>query len=174
MKRDCEIRTLSFCQTVPASYVADHARDLGAAMPSHQPQMPSQRLTGSLMPQGLAAAPPCDQEPHGTLRSDRDHCRGMPSHARLLPEPTHRACSLLLAHRCCIRSTVPAHRRHSGLSTNAQGTSDTKFADYVPKTAFLFPGQGAQTVGMAKVCSHASDLLAAPGLSLCGVGGLRV
>ena len=28
--------------------------------------------------------------------------------------------------------------------------SDTKFADYAPRTAFLFPGQGAQTVGMAK------------------------
>jgi malonyl CoA-acyl carrier protein transacylase len=29
--------------------------------------------------------------------------------------------------------------------------ADDKFADYAPKTAFLFPGQGAQTVGMAKV-----------------------
>ena len=32
-----------------------------------------------------------------------------------------------------------------------QATSDTQFADYTVKTAFLFPGQGAQTVGMAKV-----------------------
>ena len=31
--------------------------------------------------------------------------------------------------------------------------ADNDFASYVPKTAFLFPGQGAQTVGMAKV-SH--------------------
>jgi hypothetical protein len=31
--------------------------------------------------------------------------------------------------------------------------ADNDFAAYVPKTAFLFPGQGAQTVGMAKV-SH--------------------
>lgn len=32
-----------------------------------------------------------------------------------------------------------------------QSAGDKKFADYKPKTAFLFPGQGAQTVGMAKV-----------------------
>lgn len=30
-------------------------------------------------------------------------------------------------------------------------TADTKFADYKPKVAFFFPGQGAQSVGMAKV-----------------------
>lgn len=35
-----------------------------------------------------------------------------------------------------------------------QATSDTQFAEYTPKTAFLFPGQGAQTVGMAKVRSQ--------------------
>ena len=29
--------------------------------------------------------------------------------------------------------------------------ADDKFAGYEPKTAFFFPGQGAQTVGMAKV-----------------------
>jgi hypothetical protein len=28
---------------------------------------------------------------------------------------------------------------------------DDAFADYTPSTAFFFPGQGAQTVGMAKV-----------------------
>jgi [acyl-carrier-protein] S-malonyltransferase len=28
---------------------------------------------------------------------------------------------------------------------------DDRFADYKPTTAFLFPGQGAQTVGMAGV-----------------------
>jgi len=33
----------------------------------------------------------------------------------------------------------------------SQRTLDTKFADYIPRTAFFFPGQGAQTVGMAKV-----------------------
>lgn len=29
--------------------------------------------------------------------------------------------------------------------------ADDQFSDYAPKVAFLFPGQGAQTVGMAKV-----------------------
>ena len=33
----------------------------------------------------------------------------------------------------------------------SQATTDAKFADYAPKLAFFFPGQGAQTVGMAKV-----------------------
>ncbi len=32
-----------------------------------------------------------------------------------------------------------------------QATADDKFADYKPTTAFFFPGQGAQSVGMAKV-----------------------
>ncbi len=32
-----------------------------------------------------------------------------------------------------------------------QPASDLKFADYKPGTAFFFPGQGAQSVGMAKV-----------------------
>jgi acyl transferase domain-containing protein len=32
-----------------------------------------------------------------------------------------------------------------------QAAADAKFADYKPTTAFLFPGQGAQSVGMAKV-----------------------
>ena len=36
--------------------------------------------------------------------------------------------------------------------TDMQKTSDTKFADYQPHVAFFFPGQGAQAVGMAKVC----------------------
>ena len=31
-----------------------------------------------------------------------------------------------------------------------QPDSDTKFDGYTPKVAFFFPGQGAQTVGMAK------------------------
>jgi acyl transferase domain-containing protein len=30
-------------------------------------------------------------------------------------------------------------------------SADDKFADYKPSVAFLFPGQGAQAVGMAKV-----------------------
>jgi hypothetical protein len=32
-----------------------------------------------------------------------------------------------------------------------QASADDKFADYKPTTAFFFPGQGAQSVGMAKV-----------------------
>uniref|UniRef100_A0A383VE93 Malonyl-CoA:ACP transacylase (MAT) domain-containing protein n=1 Tax=Tetradesmus obliquus TaxID=3088 RepID=A0A383VE93_TETOB len=32
----------------------------------------------------------------------------------------------------------------------AQASADAKFADYKPTTAFFFPGQGAQSVGMAK------------------------
>ena len=39
-----------------------------------------------------------------------------------------------------------------------QATSDTQFAEYTVKTAFLFPGQGAQTVGMAKVRSATEGL----------------
>jgi len=32
-----------------------------------------------------------------------------------------------------------------------QASADDKFAAYKPTTAFFFPGQGAQSVGMAKV-----------------------
>jgi hypothetical protein len=32
-----------------------------------------------------------------------------------------------------------------------QASADDKFANYKPTTAFFFPGQGAQSVGMAKV-----------------------
>lgn len=34
-----------------------------------------------------------------------------------------------------------------------QAAADDKFAEYKPTTAFFFPGQGAQSVGMAKVHS---------------------
>lgn len=60
-------------------------------------------------------------------------------------------------------------------------SADTKFADYKPTTAFLFPGQGAQTVGMAKeLCSEvpaakqlfdrASDILGYDLLQVCVEG----
>jgi hypothetical protein len=39
----------------------------------------------------------------------------------------------------------PTNTRHF------QASADAKFADYQPKFAFFFPGQGAQSVGMAKV-----------------------
>ncbi|KAK9835003.1 hypothetical protein WJX81_003400 [Elliptochloris bilobata] len=44
------------------------------------------------------------------------------------------------AAKLCVRAEVAVQQR----------TIDTKFADYSPRTAFFFPGQGAQTVGMAK------------------------
>jgi [acyl-carrier-protein] S-malonyltransferase len=41
-----------------------------------------------------------------------------------------------------------------------QGSAaDDKFADYHPGVAFLFPGQGAQAVGMAKVQSCLHDMV---------------
>lgn len=40
-------------------------------------------------------------------------------------------------------------RRHLLMVEAAASTSDTDFAEYTAKTPFLFPGQGAQTVGMA-------------------------
>ncbi|KAK9862105.1 hypothetical protein WJX84_002827 [Apatococcus fuscideae] len=63
----------------------------------------------------------------------------------------------------------------------AESAGDGKFADYKPKTAFLFPGQGAQTVGMAKdvvaevpkakeLFEHASDILGYDLLKVCTEG----
>lgn len=60
-------------------------------------------------------------------------------------------------------------------------SADGKFADYAPKTAILFPGQGAQSVGMAKeVCEksaaakglfeQASDILGYDLLKTCTEG----
>lgn len=42
---------------------------------------------------------------------------------------------------------------------HTQTAADAKFANYTAKRAFLFPGQGAQSVGMAKVSSCVSPLL---------------
>ena len=42
-----------------------------------------------------------------------------------------------------------------------QPASDAKFSDYKPTTAFFFPGQGAQSVGMAKVRGGADRTAAA-------------
>ncbi|KAK3252760.1 hypothetical protein CYMTET_37961, partial [Cymbomonas tetramitiformis] len=44
--------------------------------------------------------------------------------------------------------TRDSHSRRSG--TKVSASADGDFADYEAKVAFLFPGQGAQTVGMAK------------------------
>lgn len=62
-----------------------------------------------------------------------------------------------------------------------QAASDTKFADYQPKVAFFFPGQGAQTVGMGKevaeavpaarqLFDRASDILGYDLLAVCAEG----
>lgn len=40
--------------------------------------------------------------------------------------------------------------RVRGVSVRAS-SGDDKFAEYKPETAFFFPGQGAQSVGMGKV-----------------------
>ncbi|KAL3139643.1 hypothetical protein ABBQ38_003959 [Trebouxia sp. C0009 RCD-2024] len=76
--------------------------------------------------------------------------------------------------------------RHQRLNVQAtaavdQKTSDTKFADYQPHTAFFFPGQGAQSVGMAKdvvnevaaakdLFQQASDILGYDLLKICTEG----
>lgn len=62
-----------------------------------------------------------------------------------------------------------------------QPESDTKFDGYEPKVAFFFPGQGAQTVGMAKdvvaeipkakeLFEQASDILGYDLLQVCAEG----
>ena len=59
--------------------------------------------------------------------------------------------------------------------------SDAKFADYKPKVAFFFPGQGAQSVGMAadmaaavpaakQLFERASDILGYDLLQVCAEG----
>lgn len=68
-------------------------------------------------------------------------------------------------------------RRHVAV----QASSDSKFADYKPKVAFFFPGQGAQSVGMAQEAAaavpaakhlfeRASDILGYDLLAVCGEG----
>ncbi|KAL3679793.1 hypothetical protein R1sor_022749 [Riccia sorocarpa] len=55
-----------------------------------------------------------------------------------------------------------AARMSVSLSTESS-TSDTLFVDYKPSTAFLFPGQGAQALGMGKDAANipaAADLFA--------------
>lgn len=53
-------------------------------------------------------------------------------------------------HGGCLKAAPNANNPHCAIPI-LQKTSDAKFADYVPHTAFFFPGQGAQTIGMAKV-----------------------
>ncbi|KAI3436875.1 hypothetical protein D9Q98_006284 [Chlorella vulgaris] len=71
--------------------------------------------------------------------------------------------------------------RHGRRQVAVKASSDAKFADYKPKVAFFFPGQGAQTVGMGKevaesvpaakqLFERASDILGYDLLAVCGEG----
>lgn len=51
----------------------------------------------------------------------------------------------------CTFDRAPETDRLTALWCVLQASADDKFADYKPTTAFFFPGQGAQSVGMAKV-----------------------
>lgn len=46
--------------------------------------------------------------------------------------------------------TAMASRSRRALAVRASAAADTKFAGYKPTVAAFFPGQGAQSVGMAK------------------------
>lgn len=58
----------------------------------------------------------------------------MATQARCVPKSGHHGARLRIPHSRRVRARA----------------ADDAFANYEPKTAFLFPGQGAQTVGMAK------------------------
>eukprot|EP00210_Caulerpa_lentillifera_P003994 g3810.t1 len=82
-----------------------------------------------------------------------------------------------------LRPKIPTHRLfrriHTPLFHSASATStDTAFSNYTPHVAFLFPGQGAQKLGMAKsvveeiprareLFNHASEILGYDLLQLC-------
>lgn len=46
--------------------------------------------------------------------------------------------------------SLPAIRMSATLGVDAPASADSLFADYKPSSAFFFPGQGAQAVGMGK------------------------
>ncbi|GHP09666.1 hypothetical protein PPROV_000840100 [Pycnococcus provasolii] len=77
--------------------------------------------------------------------------------------------------------TCNAHSATSRRLTSTRASADDAFANYAPKTAFLFPGQGAQSVGMAgALCEEvpaakalfdkASDILGYDLLAVCTEG----
>ncbi|XP_062210947.1 uncharacterized protein LOC133912297 [Phragmites australis] len=82
------------------------------------------------------------------------------------------------------RVAPPSRSRFSSarvsLGSEVAVGADSLFADYKPTTAFLFPGQGAQTVGMgaeaqsvpaaAKLFNQANDILGYDLLNLCTNG----
>jgi len=74
-----------------------------------------------------------------------------------------------------------SRRSPAPISATDREAGDDRFADYQPKRAFLFPGQGAQTVGMAKeMCAEvpaakalfdqASEILGYDLLQICSEG----
>ncbi|KAL6648305.1 hypothetical protein ACP70R_012529 [Stipagrostis hirtigluma subsp. patula] len=83
-----------------------------------------------------------------------------------------------------VRAVPPPRSRFSSarvsLGSEVAVGADALFADYKPTTAFLFPGQGAQTVGMgaeaqsvpaaAKLFNQANDILGYDLLDLCTNG----
>lgn len=60
-------------------------------------------------------------------------------HSAFLHFPQRKAPGCRPAHDSLTPPTIRAHQ------------ADDKFANYTPKIGILFPGQGAQSVGMAKV-----------------------
>ncbi|XP_062215902.1 uncharacterized protein LOC133916300 [Phragmites australis] len=83
-----------------------------------------------------------------------------------------------------VRVAPPSRCRYSSarvsLGSEVAVSADELFADYRPTTAFLFPGQGAQTVGMggeaqsvpaaAELFNQANDILGYDLLDLCTNG----
>ncbi|KAL6902298.1 hypothetical protein ACP4OV_005174 [Aristida adscensionis] len=88
------------------------------------------------------------------------------------------------ARQAAVRAVPPPRSRFSSarvsLGSEVAVGADALFADYKPTTAFLFPGQGAQTVGMgaeaqsvpaaAKLFNQANDILGYDLLDLCTNG----
>ena len=68
-----------------------------------------------------------------------------------------------LASRGRFASSIRATR----LLSSAAGGSDAAFDDYSAKTAFMFPGQGAQYVGMAGEVAASCPAACVVGVGMC-------
>lgn len=90
-------------------------------------------------------------------------------------------CSLLVTSHALLRGATGPLRASRATKTTALRAADDGFADYSAATTFLFPGQGAQAVGMAvETCSavpaaadlfaKASDILGYDLLAKCAEG----
>ena len=88
---------------------------------------------------------------------------------------------MLLCLATTARAFVPSALRHSARSMSSLAASDNDFDDFTSKTAFMFPGQGAQFVGMcadtvkdvpaaAKLFETASEILGYDLLEVCTAG----